>query len=385
MKMEHERPAIDRFGLVQAYQKAANKEDFLYMLMNLEAVQAQSGMMAYIRQMLTTIREYARLRALSIAKGLILSIFPGKRKEESSKEYMRFEDTPEFAQQMDGLWRALGIDYDAYGDREVLRQYDEISSVLQEQGHTDVTIRHIEYDPESGIFSMPDIADEEGRTDAARWRSFAILSQSEYMRLTAYAEDKKDSEPNESTDEAAADHKENEIRAFSGELLSGDIIVNADLSVVREYLAKREADEIREEYREKEEEQENSEDTEQEKAASDSFSDWLDRIDAARERCEAMGLTRTADAAALFLQDHGLEKRKDSWVRIITSESGAVNEEPLTEGFEKGIDRDREARLLNMSYRKEALEKAEREKGQEKEMQQEQIIPARSRRTEIDR
>ena len=51
---------IDRFDLVRTYQKADPKEDFLYMLLNLEAVQAQSGMVAYIREVLQCMRQYAR-------------------------------------------------------------------------------------------------------------------------------------------------------------------------------------------------------------------------------------------------------------------------------------------------------------------------------------
>lgn len=372
MNQEQEK-TIDRFGLVQAYQNASSKADFLYMLMNLEAVQAQSGMMAYIRQMLQTIREYVRHRALALAKGLVLSIFPGKGNKPAA-EYERFEETPEFSEQMDGLWRALGIDYEAYSDREVIRQHDELSDALKTQGYEKEAVRCMEYDTETGIFAVPELlSGDERKESPARWRSFAVLSKTEYERLAAYFGER--------------EHEEQPLKVLDVGLLSGDIIVDAEPDIVREYLSERETTAIEEDCLENEEkeEEEAPDDKEQEKQEIDAFSDWLDRINAAREKCAAQGLSRTAAAAALFLHEHGLEKRDGRWVQIITYKTGTVQEKPLTVELVKGIDREQEARLLNAAYRREALEKADLESRQEKEQQRDVDIPTRNKRTEIDR
>ena len=115
MEEERER-TIDRFDLVRTYQNAESKEDFLYMLLNLEAVQAQSSMVSYIREVLHCMKQYARQHTLAVIKGIVSSVFPGK-KENSGEVYERWEDTPEFAEQMDSLWRALGIDYEVYNNQ----------------------------------------------------------------------------------------------------------------------------------------------------------------------------------------------------------------------------------------------------------------------------
>jgi len=362
MKRERDKPMIDKFGLVQEYQNATSKEDFLYMLMNLEAVQAQSSMMAYIRQILQTIREYARHRTLALAKGLVLSIFPGRGKE-TAKEYERFEDTPEFTEQMDSLWKALGIDYDAYSDREAIRQHDELSETLKAQGYDEKAFSRMEYDAKAHIFSVPEVLTTEERSEEpVRWRSFAVLSKMEYERFQAYMEDRSE----EHTEAAEAQ----QIKVFDTELLSGDIIVAAEAEILRGYLAEIEAADIDEPHPDTEEErQEETDEVEQEKNSVDSFAEWLDRICASGKRCEKLGLSHTAAAVTLFLQKHGLEKRDGQWVKIVTEKTGVVHEKPLTEDLIKSIDRDREARLLNMSYRSESLEKDDRESRMKQEEQ----------------
>ena len=91
--MEEREKTIDRFDLVRTYQNAESKEDFLYMLLNLEAVQAQSSMVSYIREVLHCMKQYARQHTLAVIKGIISSVFPGK-KENSGEVYERWEDTP---------------------------------------------------------------------------------------------------------------------------------------------------------------------------------------------------------------------------------------------------------------------------------------------------
>ena len=381
--MEEEREkTIDRFDLVRTYQNAESKEDFLYMLLNLEAVQAQSSMVSYIREVLHCMKQYARQHTLAVIKGIVSSVFPGK-KENSGEVYERWEDTLEFAKQMDSLWRALGIDFEVYSDRDVLRKQEELSAFLKEQDYGDEAVSRMEYDQNTGIFSIPGERTEE--TDAAHREKlcFIVLSKADYERLTAYA--KENREQGEQDPEPVGD-------AFDRQLLSGEIIVAADSRIVRQFLSEfgeagmeKDDSESPEEETEEREETQGREKSDHDDMSVETFSDWLDRISASREKCAAMGFERTAAAAGHLLMEYGLEKKDGKWVQVLASEDGTIREKPLTEELVLGIDRDMEARTLNLSYQREALERTEKQDRQEKEVVNEQSIQTGRKRADIDR
>lgn len=381
--MEEEREkTIDRFDLVRTYQNAESKEDFLYMLLNLEAVQAQSSMVSCIREVLHCMKQYARQHTLAVIKGIVSSVFPGK-KENSGEVYERWEDTPEFAKQMDSLWRALGIDFEVYSDRDVLRKQEELSAFLKEQDYGDEAVSRMEYDQNTGIFSIPDELTEEADAAHREKLCFTVLSKADYERLIAYS--------NENREQGEHD-PEPVVEAFDRQLLSGDVIVAADSRIVRQFLSESEEAGMDRENRESpEEETEDREETKgQEKLDHDdmsvgAFSDWLDRISVSREKCAVMGFERTAAAAGHFFKEHGLEKKDGKWVQVLASEDGTIREKPLTDELVLSIDRDMEARTLNLSYQREALERTEKQDRQEKEVVNEQSIQTGRKRADIDR
>ena len=62
------------------------------MLLNLEAVQAQSSMVSYIREVLHCMKQYARQHTLAVIKGIVSSVFPGKKENSGNGAEIRAED-----------------------------------------------------------------------------------------------------------------------------------------------------------------------------------------------------------------------------------------------------------------------------------------------------